>query len=378
MQDIVREEDPTRQTTSGLNFAQPNSSLVNTIDIIGTNYQGEGNGLSFSSVWPAFHEAHPDKMIWSTESSSCVSSRGKYIFPVTANKTGVVSNSSGGGLDDENRHVSAYELYSPSWASSPDKVFEQHDRYPYVAGEFVWTGFDYIGEPTPYDESRSSYFGIIDLAGFKKDRFYIYQARWRPDLPMAHLLPHWSWPGREGETTPVHIFTSGDEAELFVNGESAGRKKRGEYEYRIRFDDVKYEPGSIRVVTYKNGTEWATAETVTTGTAASLNATADRTTISGDGKDLSFVTVKVTDSDGLVVPEANNTITARIVSGPGKVVTTDNGDPTDKTVFSSPTRKAFSGLFLAIVQAERGSTGDIVLEVESDGLSAGTVTISAT
>ncbi|CAI6303359.1 unnamed protein product [Periconia digitata] len=378
LQDISHEEDPSRLATTAMNSAGPNTALANEIDIIGTNYQGEGNGASFSSSWPNFHSTHPDKMIWSTESSSCVSSRGKYLFPVTPNKTAVVGNNPGQGGDGTNRHVSAYELYSPSWASSPDKVFEQHDRYPYVAGEFVWTGFDYIGEPTPYDSSRSSYFGIIDLAGFKKDRFYIYQARWRSDLPMAHLLPHWTWPGREGQTTPVHVFTSGDEAELFVNGESAGRKKRGQYEYRIRFDDVKYSPGSIRVVSYKNGAEWATAETKTVGDAVALNATADRTSIAGDGKDLSFVTVEVVDSEGSIVPEASNSITASIASGPGKIVSTDNGDPTDKTVFSEPTRKAFSGKFLAIVKTEKGASGDIVVEFQSDGLTAGSVTISAT
>lgn len=158
-----------------MNNAGPSAPLSNVIDIIGTNYQGEGKGTSFSSSWPNFHSTYPGKIIWSTESSSCVSSRGKYLFPVTANKTAVVGSSSGEGGDATNRHVSAYQLYSPSWASSPDKVFEQHDRFPYVAGEFVWTGFDYIGEPTPYDSSRSSYFGIIDLAGFKKDRFYIFK-----------------------------------------------------------------------------------------------------------------------------------------------------------------------------------------------------------
>ncbi|OAL52589.1 glycoside hydrolase family 2 protein [Pyrenochaeta sp. DS3sAY3a] len=378
LQDIVHQEDSTRLVTVGMNNAGPSAPLSSVIDIIGTNYQGEGKGTSFSSSWPNFHSTYPDKMIWSTESSSCVSSRGKYLFPVTPNKTAVVGSGSGGGGDATNRHVSAYELYSPSWASSPDKVFEQHDRFPYVAGEFVWTGFDYIGEPTPYDSSRSSYFGIIDLAGFRKDRFYIYQARWRPDLPMAHLLPHWTWPGREGQTTPVHVFTSGDEAELFVNGKSAGRKKKGRYEYRIRFEDVKYAAGSIRVVTYKNGAQWATAETVTAGSPVALNATADRTKISGDGKDLSFITVKVVDEKGVVVPEASNSITARVVSGSGKIVSTDNGDPTDKTVFSSTTRKAFSGMYLAIVKANRGTTGDIVVELTSNGLSAEKVTITAT
>lgn len=360
-----------------MNSAGPNAALSSVIDIIGTNYQGEGNGGSFSSSWPSFHSKFLNKMIWSTESSSCVSSRGKYIFPVTSAKTAVVDGSTTNGADPVNHHVSAYELYSPSWASSPDKVFEQHDRYPYVAGEFVWTGFDYIGEPTPYDSSRSSYFGIIDLAGFKKDRFFLYQARWRADLPMAHLLPHWTWPNRVGQVTPVHVFTSGDEAELFVNDKSFGRKKRGQYEYRIRFDNVTYAAGNIRVVAYKNGAQWATAQTLTAGSAAALNATADRTSITGDGKDLSFISVNVVDSKGTIVPEANNSITASIASGPGKIVSTDNGDPTDKTVFSSTTRKAFSGKYLAIVKSEKGAKGDIVVEFKSNGLTSAKVTVAA-
>ena len=140
----------------------------------------------------------------------------------------------------------------------PDKEFAAHDKYSFVGGEFVWTGLDYLGEPTPFDASRSSYFGIIDLAGFKKDRFYLYQAYWRPEHPMAHILPHWTWPDRVGEITPVHVYTSGDEAELFLNGQSLGRKSKGQYEYRLRWDDVKYEPGELRVVAYKNGQEWAT------------------------------------------------------------------------------------------------------------------------
>ena len=145
-------------------------------------------------------------------------------------------------------------------ASSADKVFASQEKNPFAGGEFVWTGWDYLGEPTPFDSSRSSYSGIIDLAGFKKDRFYLYQAHWRPDFPMAHILPHWTWPERVGQVTPVHVFTSGDEGELFLNGKSLGRKKKGPYEYRLRWDDVVYQPGTLKVVAYKNGKKWATDE----------------------------------------------------------------------------------------------------------------------
>jgi beta-galactosidase len=144
-------------------------------------------------------------------------------------------------------------LYTADFGSSGDKVFATVERHPFVAGQFVWTGWDYLGEPNPYNASRSSYFGIIDLAGFKKDRFYLYQSVWRRDVPMAHILPYWTWPDRIGQVTPVHVFTSGDEAELFLNGKSLGRKRKSDYEYRLRWDDLVYEPGELKVITYKAG-----------------------------------------------------------------------------------------------------------------------------
>ena len=161
------------------------------------------------------------KPLFGSETASCISSRGEYFFPVSTNKA----------AGRVNYQMSDYDLYAPGWATPPDWEFAGQDKYPFVAGEFVWTGFDYLGEPTPYgnrnDPSRSSYFGIVDLAGFPKDRYYIYQAHWRPDFPMAHILPHWNWPERAEQVTPVHVFTSGDSAELFLNGKSLGRRKKG-------------------------------------------------------------------------------------------------------------------------------------------------------
>jgi len=362
-----------------MNNANATTGIAAVIDIIGLNYQGEGKGDSWVSTFPSFKQEFPEKMIWSTESASALSTRGKYLFPITANKSAIVGGGPGEGGDPENNIVSSYDLYAPEWAASPDKVFEQQDRHPYVAGEFVWTGFDYIGEPTPYDNSsRSSYFGIIDLAGFKKDRFYLYQARWRPDFPMAHILPHWTWPeDRIGEVTPVHVHTSGDEAELFVNGISAGRQSRGKYDYRLRWDGVKYRPGNISVVAYKDGEEWATASQFTAGSAASLNVTADRTTITGDGYDLSFITVSVHDENGILVPMADDEISFEVSSGPGVVVATDNGDPTDMSPFPETKRKAFGGMALAIVRSEAGASGEIVVEAKAEGLSGGKVVLTA-
>jgi beta-galactosidase len=273
-------------------------------------------------------------------------------------------------------YVSAYELYTADFGSSADKVFASLDKHSYVAGGFVWSGWDYLGEPTPYYGARSSYFGVIDLAGFKKDRFYLYQSHWRPDFPMAHILPHWNWPQRVGLVTPVHVFTSGDEAELFLNGASLGRKKKGQYEYRLRWDDVKYEPGELKVVAYKNGKEWAEDTVKTTDEPASLAASTDREELQAGGEDLAFITVRVTDKDGLTVPRAKNRIRFAI-AGPAEIVATDNGDPTNLTPFPSHERQAFNGLCLVIVRGMPGRPGTIGLKAESEPLGSATVTFSA-
>jgi beta-galactosidase len=369
--EIVRQEDPTRLTMTAMNFAKADMPLPATVDVIALNYQGTGV-RSLPSQFPAFRARFPNKVIFSSESASALSSRGEYQFPVSGSISGPVRPGSGG--DPKTRQVSAYELYAADFGSSADRAFAAQDQHPYVAGEFVWSGWDYLGEPTPYYTSRSSYSGIIDLAGFKKDRFYLYQARWRPDLPMAHILPHWTWPERVGEVTPVHVFSSGDEAELFVNGQSQGRKKRAPYEYRFRWDYVVYAPGELKVVTYKDGKEWAVAVMRTAGAPARLEATPDRAMILDDGRDLSFVTVRVADRNGETAPRADNRI-AFTVEGPGEIVATDNGDPTSFEPFPSTERNAFNGLCLVIVRAKPGRTGMIRLKAESGALQGASVTL---
>jgi beta-galactosidase len=195
-----------------------------------------------------------------------------------------------------------------------------------------------------------------------------------PELPMAHILPHWSWPERVGEVTPVHVFTSGDEGELFLNGKSLGRRKKGTNEYRLRWDDVIYQPGTLKVVTYKAGSPWATASVETAGAAAVVDLTADRKTMKSDGQDLVFVTARVADAQGLTVPEATNRVHFT-VEGPGEIVATDNGDATSFEPFPSPERAAFSGLCLAIVRATRGQSGEIKVTATSEGLAGGAVTV---
>ena len=283
LSDICHREDPTRPTTAGNdNLWASTTPYAATIDVYGFNYKPH--------AYEAFHKARPHQPVLGSETASCISTRGWYQVPVTDEK-------GSGWPEAAPFQVSSYDLYAPGWASCPDYEWFYEDQAPYVCGEFVWTGFDYIGEPTPYNvdwsiltnfhnpeekaraeaalreqaqtppPSRSSYFGIIDLAGFPKDRFWLYQARWCPDLPMAHILPHWNWAGREGQVTPVHVYTSGDSAELFVNGVSKGLKVREPLTYRLRWDNVAYEPGTVEVVAYKNGAEWARDKVVTTGKA---------------------------------------------------------------------------------------------------------------
>jgi beta-galactosidase len=386
---IAHEEDPTRPTTAACNqIASGYNGYGSNLDVFGYNYKPTEYGK--------FRAANPNKALFGSETSSCVSSRGEYFFPVGTNK-------SGGRADFQ---MSSYDLYAPSWATPPDWEFAGQDKYPFCAGEFVWTGFDYLGEPTPYngdasnllnftdpaekarmqkelDElgkikvpSRSSYFGIIDLAGFKKDRFFLYQARWRPDFPMAHILPHWDWPERIGQITPVHVYTSGDEAELFLNGKSLGRKKKELYEYRIHWDDVVYQPGELKVVAYKNGKKWATETVTTTGEPAKLALQADRNKILADGQDLSYITVTVADKHGSMAPRANNHIQFEI-EGPGEILATDNGDATSFESFQAPERNAFNGMALVIVRAKPGLTGTIKLTAKSDGLAAGTIRLKS-
>lgn len=381
---IVHDEDSTRPATASMNYAKPDMPFPGVMDVLSLNYQGEGirdapayshlKGIRTTPLYPVFQKQFPGKMIQSSETASALSTRGTYIFPVYNGISAPVSDTTGG--DPVNKYVSAYDLYTAAFGASPDKVFYAQDHNPYVAGEFVWSGWDYLGEPTPYYAARSSYSGIIDLAGFKKDRFYLYQSRWRPDHPMAHILPHWSWPDRVGMITPVHVYTSGDEAELFLNNRSQGRKKKALYEYRFRWDSVIYEPGTLKVVTYKNGKPWATDVVHTAGKAATLQLEADRKMIWADGNDLCFITVRITDNKNNLVPEAGNRITFE-VSGAGEIVATDNGDPADLVSFASKERTAFKGLALVIVRARPGVAGPIHIKARVQGLPVATITIQS-
>lgn len=375
IKNFIKDEDATRPTTSAMNFAKPNMPLPNVLDVIGLNYQGEGirqdpefegtDRIRTAPQYDAFHAKFPDKVIFSSETASAFSSRGIYLFPVSKQISAPVRDGRGG--DSKTCQVSSYELHAVDFGATADKVFEALERHPFVAGEFVWTGWDYIGEPTPYYEARSSYTGIIDLAGFKKDRFYLYQSHWRPELPMVHILPHWNWAERISQITPVHVFTSGDEVELFLNGKSLGKQHKKQYEYRLRWDSVTYQPGELKAIAYKNGKKWAEEVIRTTDAPVKLKLSADRTSIEANGKDLTFITIQIVDKNGLMVPRSNNRIEFSI-EGPGEIVATDNGDPTNMESFVSLKRNAFNGLCLAIIRSKAGEKGIITLTTKSTGL----------
>jgi beta-galactosidase len=327
---------------------------------------------------------HPKWVIFGSETASCVSSRGVYDLPVAANA--VLST----------LQVSSFDTVAPGWAYCPDVEFDAQDRLPNVLGEFVWTGFDYLGEPTPYGRpnqwpSRSSYFGIVDLAGFPKDRYYLYKSKWTSQ-PMVHVLPHWNWAGHEGQAIPIMAYTNAEEVELFVNGKSLGREKLGvdtvviptggnvsqtrlfTSKYRLEWQ-APYAPGSLRAVAYKGGKQVAVDEIKTAGPAARLRLVPDRAKISADGQDLSFITVRVEDKDGNLCPLANNLVQFK-VEGAGKVEATDNGNAASVEPFQADKHTAFNGLALLIVRSRAGQAGRIQVTATSEGLAGGTTELT--
>lgn len=389
---IVREEDRTRPVSGAFNGGNMGfNGVQHVVDAIGYNYRID--------TYAAFRAANPTIPLYGSETASTLSSRGEYFFPVSDTKTDPAARS--------NFHVSSYDLYAEAWATQVEAEWRAADAVPGYAGEFVWTGFDYLGEPTPYNSdvtnllnfsdpakkeqmarqlaelgripvpSRSSYFGIVDLAGLPKDRYFLYQSRWRPDLPMAHILPHWTWPGREGQVTPVHVYTSGDEAELFLNGHSLGRRKKEPGEYRLRWDDVRYAAGELKLIAYKNGQPWAEAVQRTAGAPTAIALTPDRTTFRADGTDLIFVTVDITDQSGILAPRAGNLVRFSL-EGPGEIVATDNGNPTSFESFQAPERKAFNGRAVVILRSRAGQPGTMTLRAESEGLAASAVRLTST
>ncbi|SFD96023.1 DUF4982 domain-containing protein [Flavobacterium phragmitis] len=367
LQDIFHREDPTRPVTVGMDQvkATMESGFGALLDIPGLNYRVH--------LYEEAYKTFPQGLILGSETASTVSSRGIYKFPVVQTKN----------KEYDDFQSSSYDLEACSWSNVPDEDFVLQDDKPWVIGEFVWTGFDYLGEPTPYDEkwpSRSSYFGISDLAGLPKDRFYLYRSRWNTKEKTLHILPHWNWKGREGEITPVFVYTNYDSAELFVNGKSMGIQKKNnstpQNRYRLMWNDVKYEPGTVKVVAFdSNGKIAAENEIKTAGDPYRIVLEADRKTIKADGDDISFVTVSVVDKNGIPCPTAVNELEFK-VTGAGTYRAACNGDATSLEIFHDNKMKLFSGKLVVLVKSTKQS-GSIQLEVKGDNLEKAKISIKS-
>lgn len=378
LQDICHREDPTRPVTCGMD--QVSCVLANgfaaMLDVPGLNYRTHRYVESYEKL--------PQNLVLGSETASTVSSRGVYKFPAELKKQAM--------YDDH--QSSGYDLEACSWSNVPDEDFALADDYDWTLGQFVWTGFDYLGEPSPYDTdawpSHSSVFGIIDLASLPKDRYYLYRSIWNKRDNTLHVLPHWTWPGREGENIPVFVYTNYPEAELFVNGKSYGKQRKLtadearalqgkdslwlQRRYRLMWTNVPYEPGELKVVAYDNSGKKVEEKTVrTAGKPHHLEVVADRTALSADGKDLAYITVRVVDKDGNLCP-ADDRLVSFTVKGAGSFRAAANGDATCLDLFHLPRMHAFSGQLTAIVQSGAES-GNLVFEAKAKGVKAGKLTL---
>lgn len=367
LQDICHREDPTRPVTCGMD--QVKSVLANgfaaMLDIPGLNYRAH--------LYDEAYERLPQNIILGSETSSTVSSRGVYKFPV--------ERKAGAMYDDH--QSSSYDLEYCSWSNIPDIDFARAEDHEWTIGQFVWTGFDYLGEPSPYDTNawpnHSSMFGIIDLASIPKDRYYLYRSVWNKEAETLHILPHWNWEGREGEKTPVFVYTNYPSAELFINGKSYGRQtkhKNGTVEnrYRLMWHDAVYQPGEVRVVAYdEQGNPVAEKTVRTAGKPHHIELVTDRSSLLADGKDLAYVTLRIVDKDGNLCPNDGRLVSFK-VKGAGKYRASANGDPTCLDLFHKPEMHAFGGMLTVIVQSGE-KTGEIELQATAKGIKTGTIRI---
>ena len=376
LQDICHREDPTRPVTQGMDApdAVVNNNMAAVMDVAGFNYRPR--------KYPENYKKLPQQIILGSETASTVSSRGVYKFPVVRQAM----------KKYDDHQSSSYDVEHCGWSNLPEDDWIWHEDNAWGIGEFVWTGFDYLGEPTPYYTdwpSHSSLFGIIDLAGLPKDRYYLYRSHWNKDEETLHILPHWTWPGREGEVTPIFVYTNYPSAEVFINGKSQGKRTKDltvtaensadsasiadfkrQKRYRLMWMDTKYEPGTVKVVAYnEKGEAVAEKEIHTAGKPDHIELVADRNEIKADGKDLSFVTVRVVDKEGNLCPDAQHLIKYS-VKGAGTYRAGANGDPTSLELFHVPQMKVFNGMMTAVVQST-DKPGEIILTATGKGLKSG-------
>ena len=373
LQDICHREDPTRPVTQGMD--NPDAVVANgfaaVMDVAGFNYRPH--------LYVRNYLVLPQKLILGSETASTVSSRGVYKFPVERKAMAV--------YDDH--QSSGYDVEHCSWSNLPEDDFMQHEDLPYCIGEFVWTGFDYLGEPTPYYTnwpSHSSLFGIIDLASIPKDRYYLYRSHWNKEEKTLHILPHWTWPDRKGKVTPIFVYTSYPSAELFINGKSQGKRTKElgvtlegsdsraaqqgferQKRYRLMWMDTKYEPGTVKVVAYdEQGNVAETKEIRTAGKPHHIELKADRTHLTADGKDLAYINVRIVDKNGNLCPDETREVRFR-VTGAGSYRAAANGNPINLESFQLNKMKLFSGQLTAIVQTAE-EAGAILFEAQADGV----------
>lgn len=361
---IVKGLDTSRPIVTANNNPEPTSNLIKSgaFDMIGYNYEHK--------KWSDFQKTHPGKSFIVTESTSALVTRGWYEMPSDSVRNWPVRWDI--PFDTEHHSCSSYDNWCAPWGSTHETSWKLVKKLDYIAGFFVWTGFDYIGEPTPYGwPARSSYFGIIDLAGFPKDVYYMYQSEWT-DKPVLHLFPHWNW--KSGQTVDLMAYyNNADEVELFLNGKSLGAKHKQGDDLHVMWR-VPFEPGTLKAVSRRNGQVVLTKEIKTAGNPAKIELIADRSSIQADGKDLSFITVNILDKDGNIVPYAENQVKFTL-NGKGTIAGVDNGSPISHEPFKASERKAFYGKCLVVVQSGKNK-GKINLKAEAKGLQAAEIIVT--
>jgi beta-galactosidase len=361
---IVHSLDKTRPITSANNDPDTSNKIIKSgaIDLVGYNYH--------EYDFAAFHARYPGQKFIATETTSGLETRGYYDMP--SDSTRIWPDwTMGKFVGNPDNTVSAYDNVRPSWGSTHEATWKVMKKHDFLSGFFIWTGFDYLGEPTPYSwPSRSSYFGIVDLAGFPKDVYYMYQSEWT-NKPVLHIFPHWNWP--KGKVVDVWAYYNhADEVELYLNGKSVGIRKKTGDDLHVMWR-LTYQPGTLKAISRKNGRVVLTSVIHTAGKPAKIELLADRSVINADGKDLSFITVKILDKDGNVVPDADNKVNFKL-NGNAFIAGVDNGDPVSHDPFKADYRKAFHGLALAIVQAKE-IPGDVTFTATSKGLAPATVVV---
>ena len=365
LKSIVTELDSTRPVTAANNHPYASNPLIRSgaLDLIGYNYHHE--------MYENFPSDFPGAVFIATETTSALATRGHYDMPSDSIRRWPIAWDKPFIEGNPDNTVSAYDNVSAPWGSTHEETWKVIEKHDYLPGMFVWTGFDYMGEPTPYGwPSRSSYFGIVDLAGFPKDAYYMYQSEWTQDT-VLHIFPHWNW--EAGKIVDVWAYyNQADEVELFLNGKSLGIKKKINDDLHVQWR-VPFVPGVLKAVSRKAGKEVLTKEIKTAGAAARIILEADRNIIAADDNDLSFITAKIVDAYGNLVPNADNTITFTI-NGDAFIAAVDNGNPVSHESFRGNNRKAFHGLALVIIQA-RNKKGEVHIEATSDGLEVGEISV---